>query len=283
MLSLLFHILKIFLIVILLLLAISILFVILALIIPVKFKIKAKYEQKFNINFKLKFLLGINYCFNNFQNLENPIQTIKIFGIDLKKLKKIFCFKLKNKKVFKEDIDKFDKKLENNINKENINNKPQENNHKSNNEKHNYKNQKSSKKSTHKSIEKENSTKNKTSLIYKIRQYKKFVNQDIIKEIFYFLKKLFKTIKIKNLKAYLEYDLNDPFLTGCTLGIASIILPFIPYDIKISSNFNEEDIKLDVDFEGRISLFKLILYTSLFISKKSIRKIIFYKGDLGDE
>ena len=94
----------------------------------------------------------------------------------------------------------------------------------------------------------------------------------------------FNILKInKKIKININYGLDDPFKTGNICGIISAIIPFLPKkyikDIKIMPDFENELFLANLEVKCKTSLFKLLLPIIMFISKKTIREIIFSKGE----
>ena len=93
----------------------------------------------------------------------------------------------------------------------------------------------------------------------------------------------YKTVIKAKIKINIDYGLNEPFKTGSICGIISTIIPFLPKkyikDINIMPDFEKEIFLADVKIKCKTSLIKILLPIIIFISKKSIRKIIFGKGE----
>lgn len=255
MLNLFFQILKMSVLLLLILVITLLILIILILVVPVKIKIKAKFFKNLNISLNFK-LFGITYFFNNFQD-ESKRHFIKIFGLDILKLSNFF------QKKPNYDSSKKDKPTESNhFNKATKNDQYLK---------------------IKKGIENTYSTKNKSNKFKKLLKNLSSVDINILNEVYLLFSKIFKTIKIKNLTLFAKYNLKDPFLTGVSLGIFNALIPFFPYDIQIISDFEDEDFDLDFTLDAKTSIFKFIFCIILFLNKKSIKKLIFYKGDLNNE
>lgn len=231
----------------------------------INFKIIANNNSKISYFVKISYILGLFiYIFDSKKN----INCLKIFGIKIGKTKKIKVDK-KNKNL-SSNKDDFDK---NNIN-ENIYTNTNEKNKKNI------------------GVETDDTTINnniysKNNIKESLFNLKKILNypnkKEIISLTILLIKRLIKCIKFKKIKININYGLNDPFKTGNICGIISTIIPFLPKkyikDINIMPDFEKEIFLANVELKCKTSLIKILLPIIIFISKKSIRKIIFGKGE----
>lgn len=245
----------------------------------INLKISFNNEEKVNYIIKIKYMLGIlTYTLNS----KNNINSIKIFGINIEKFKK-------NKNIPKNKISKNEKVQNKEQSEENIyttasinidvNKDEQTENINKNNIRDNVTNEKN-KFNKHKG--------NIKSKIYEvIEKIKSIISYPNKKEIlnlsFLLIKRLTKSIKFKEIKININYGLDDPFKTGNICGIISAIIPFLPKKyikgIKIMPDFENELFLANLEVKCKTSLFKLLLPIIMFISKKTIREIIFSKGE----
>ena len=234
----------------------------------INLKISFNNEEKVNYIIKIKYMLGIlTYTLNS----KNNINSIKIFGINIEKFKK-------NKNIPKNKISKNEKVQNKEQSEENIYTTASINI------------------DVNKDEQTENINKNKfnkhkdniKSKIYEvIEKIKSIISYPNKKEIlnlsFLLIKRLTKSIKFKEIKININYGLDDPFKTGNICGIISAIIPFLPKkyikDIKIMPDFENELFLANLEIKCKTSLFKLLLPIIMFISKKTIREIIFSKGE----
>lgn len=219
---------------------------------------------------KISYILGLFiYIFDN----EKNINCFKILGINIRKNKKIKVDKEnKNLSSNEEDFEK------NNIEKSKINeniyihiNEKDKENIEDNTDDTNINNNKNNK----------NNIKESLFNLKKILNYPN--KKEIISSTILLIKRLIKCIKFKKIKINIDYGLNEPFKTGSICGIISTIIPFLPKkyikDINIMPDFEKEIFLADVKIKCKTSLIKILLPIIIFISKKSIRKIIFGKGE----
>ncbi len=248
----------------------------------INLKISFNNEEKVNYIIKIKYMLGIlTYTLNS----KNNINSIKIFGINIEKFKK-------NKNISKSKISKNEKVQNEEQSEENIyktasinidvNKDEQTENINKNNIKDNITNEKN-KFNKHK--DKINNIKSKIyEVIEKIKSIISYPNKkEILNLSLLLIKRLIKSIKFKKIKININYGLDDPFKTGNICGIISAIIPFLPKkyikDIKIMPDFENELFLANLEVKCKTSLFKLLLPIIMFISKKTIREIIFSKGE----
>lgn len=248
----------------------------------INLKISFNNKEKVNYIIKIKYMLGIlTYTLNS----KNNINSIKIFGINIEKFKK-------NKNISKSKISKNEKVQNEEQSEENIyktasinidvNKDEQTENINKNNIKDNITNEKN-KFNKHKG--KINNIKSKIyEVIEKIKSIISYPNKkEILNLSLLLIKRLIKSIKFKKIKININYGLDDPFKTGNICGIISAIIPFLPKkyikDIKIMPDFENELFLANLEVKCKTSLFKLLLPIIMFISKKTIREIIFSKGE----
>ena len=233
----------------------------------INLKIIANNNNKIYYFIKISYILGLFiYIFDN----EKNISCFKILGINIRKNKKI--------KVDKENIslssneEDFEK---NKIEKSKIN----ENIYTNINEK--------DKENIEDNTDDTNINNNKNNIKESLFNFKKILNypnkKEIISSTILLIKRLIKCIKFKKIKINIDYGLNEPFKTGSICGIISTIIPFLPKkyikDINIMPDFEKEIFLADVKIKCKTSFIKILLPIIIFISKKSIRKIIFGKGE----
>lgn len=248
----------------------------------INLKISFNNKEKVNYIIKIKYMLGIlTYTLNS----KNNINSIKIFGINIEKFKK-------NKNISKNKISK-NKKVQNEEQSEeniyktasiniDINKDEQTENINKNNIKDNITNEKNK---FNKRKYKINNIKSKIyEVIEKIKSIISYPNKkEILNLSFLLIKRLIKSIKFKKIKININYGLDDPFKTGNICGIINAIIPFLPKkyikDIKIMPDFENELFFANLEVKCKTSLFKLLLPIIMFISKKTIREIIFSKGE----
>lgn len=245
----------------------------------INLKISFNNEEKVNYIIKIKYMLGIlAYTLNS----KNNINSIKIFGINIEKFKK-------NKNISKSKISKNEKVQNEEQSEENIytnasinidvNKDEQTENINKNNIRDNITNEKN------KFNKHRDNIKSKIyEVIEKIKSIISYPNKkEILNLSFLLIKRLTKSIKFKEIKININYGLDDPFKTGNICGIISAIIPFLPKkyikDIKIIPDFENELFLANLEVKCKTSLFKLLLPIIMFISKKTIREIIFSKGE----
>lgn len=266
-LALIISILKILGIILLIILALILLIILILLFSKIKIDLDAKFFENIALKFKASYLFGIlKYRFDYEKNEHKLI----IFG------KNIFKNEKKQKKR-KTEL----KKSNNESNKNKLDIKkhykkePKEKTIKEFNktfdtdfedEKSNYEN-----------------IKENTEDFNKKKSLKEKINKEIIKELIMLMKKLIKSFNFKKIKINLSYGFEEPYTTGKTCAIISIILPAFSKkyikNINLIPNFQEKELEGEAQLKIRTTLFKLLLPILFFIFNKNIRKIIFQKGD----
>lgn len=95
----------------------------------------------------------------------------------------------------------------------------------------------------------------------------------VIKFIWKHLKKVLKSVLPKKTKIELEYGLDDPMMTGLSLGAISIFYAVLGNSMVIKPDFNRQMIKGKFYVKGRIYLFIIAYHAILVILDKRVRKL----------
>ena len=105
-----------------------------------------------------------------------------------------------------------------------------------------------------------------------IKKFRNYPNKkEILKLSTDLLKKLIKSLKPKKIKLKGDIGLQDPIQTAILIGIANI---FNNQNLKITGNFSENVVKLDVYAKGKFAVYKILFPSIGFLLKKPIRKLI---------
>ncbi len=97
---------------------------------------------------------------------------------------------------------------------------------------------------------------------------------EIVKYTLRFVKELIFAIKPKKFKANITIGFEDPSNTGKFLGISAVILEFLPLDIYLSGDFENEIFEGILETKGKTSVFKIGIPTLRYIFKKPIWRLI---------
>ncbi len=273
---------------IILLVVLTIFLLILALILfcNIKFSLISNNRDNTYYKIKISYLFGIvNYTLDS----EHNKNILKIFGFNINKEKKSSSNKKLNKDKTEKNISYIDSEqdgLEKTYNIEDEDTQDLGKDLKTEIEKDEKNiNKKAKKEKTNKKKKSENTKQNKKQkwidIKNKIKCFIEYKDKKYVFDSFLeLIKRLIKSIKFKKIFINIEYGLEDPFKTGNICAIISLIMPLIAKkDIKIVPNFEESMFLADLNLKFRVTIFRILWPILIFISKKTIRKIIFRKGE----
>lgn len=96
-------------------------------------------------------------------------------------------------------------------------------------------------------------------------------------------KSLFKSIRPRKLKGYVDYGADDPADTGRVLAAAAIAYPIYSPGLKINPDFENKVLAFDATLKGRIYLAVLVkTFIALYFNKKVKRLIRIMKKENGN-
>lgn len=133
---------------------------------------------------------------------------------------------------------------------------------------------------------KEKEGKNESSnegLITKIKKYIEIIKSETFKKAFSKNKakivKILKRILPRKLKIEGSVGFDDPSVTGSVLAITGMLYPLIGKYIRITGNFENEEILIKGNMKGRITIFSLIFTGLQIYLNKDIKKVIKMLGE----
>jgi len=99
--------------------------------------------------------------------------------------------------------------------------------------------------------------------------------QSFLKQLFKFLRRLFRHILPRKYRFHLTYGCADAADTGMLAGFIAILWPYIPHDdIVMHPVFDREVIQGELNLEGRIVIAVIFYYFLQFYFAEGIRQII---------
>jgi len=123
-----------------------------------------------------------------------------------------------------------------------------------------------------------NKEKDNPTIKDRIKEIKEFFDRDeykgVIKFVLFHIKKTVLSFLPKKFKARLIFGTEDPALTGCILGGASMLYAFTKDKLIITPDFEETKLQGEVDFKGRIYIAVIVYHGLRVILDKRVRKII---------
>lgn len=248
----------------------------LILFVPIFYKGNFKYENGTDIYGIIKGGWLFNLISFSLKYKDNPAFRTKVFGFTVNKKKKEEAFddfvpdyegEIKREenslsKEEKEDIKTEDSASDNVFIKENN----------TNNEKDNLKKEKDEKKES-----------SNEGLITKIMKYIEIIKSETFKKAFSKNKtkiaKFLKRILPRKLKIEGSVGFEDPSVTGSVLAVTGMLYPLIGKYIRITGNFEKEEILVKGNMKGRITIFSLIFTGLQIYLNKDIKKVIKMLGE----
>jgi len=97
---------------------------------------------------------------------------------------------------------------------------------------------------------------------------------DIIKYTLRFIRELFLAIKPKKFNMNIIVGFDDPANTGMFLGLSAVILEFLPIDVYLSGDFENEIFEGTLETKGKTNIFKIGIPTLRYVFKKPVLRLI---------
>lgn len=275
-------ILKIIGITVLSVLASILLLIVIILLVPIRYKLYAKYDDELIVNGEVSFLLRLFKVKFDVKNGESVMDIRYPFVklIEKIKIKRENKSKKKNRggedsKVEEQPETENTEELKSNENEANeCIQKADEGNTAEAKETEDIKDKKKKKvKTKNKKVKKEKI--NIKDMINTVKeQYTQYQGDVVIKLCWELLGKILRALKPKKFKCQMVIGFEDPSVTGMVLGGISMVNAFVPIDIKVRGNFEEEELSGELETSGKVSVISLIVPIISFIFKKPIWKII---------
>ena len=267
-------ILKIIGITVLSVLASILLLIVIILLVPIRYKLYAKYDDELIVNGEVSFLLRLFKVKFDVKNGESVMDIRYPFVKLIEKIKIKRENKSKKKKHGGEDSKAEEQPETVNIEelKSNENEgiqRADEGNTAESKETEDIKDKKKKKvKTKNKKVKKEKI--NIRDMVNTVKeQYTQYQGDVVIKLCWELLGKILRALKPKKFKCQMVIGFEDPSVTGMVLGGISMVNAFVPIDIKVRGNFEEEELSGELETSGKVSVISLIVPIISFIFKKS--------------
>ncbi|WP_026884116.1 hypothetical protein [Clostridium akagii] len=102
----------------------------------------------------------------------------------------------------------------------------------------------------------------------------KYIGYKLIKKTVGFLYEIGNLIKPKKFVIRGTYGFDDPLVTGVIASLVPIVKTIVsPVDIDLSPSFLDENINININCEGKLSIFIIGFKTLRFVLKNNVRKI----------
>ncbi len=113
------------------------------------------------------------------------------------------------------------------------------------------------------------------NIYIKFMYLKNYPEKDkIVKYTLRFIKELFLAVKPKSFQVDLLIGFDDPASTGKFLGFIAVISEFIPFDIYLKGDFDNEVFQGNLKTKGKTKIFKVIIPVLKYIFKPPIWRLI---------